>query len=257
MERLPVTRRVLARELVVSAATRKQNVVVGAAVVVAALVLQTWWLLPIALVVYAGMVAATLFDEDRAEEVGRKTYAKSRRPKVDGLPVLAPPITEKLALARLQEGRIRKAIAEAPLALADLGEEIDRLMQALDNLAARADMVYGYLGEEDPAAIRGRIERLRSAQGKDAAVDASNQQAVAALEEQLAAFEQLERQLSRFDAQMENIAATLGAIHAQVVRMSIEEEAAAQGRVAEQVRDLRREVASAADALQEAYGELG
>ena len=39
--------------------------------------------------------------------------------------------------------------------------------------------------------------------------------------------------------------------------MSVEEEAAAQGRVAEQVRDLRREVGAAADAMQEAYVELG
>jgi predicted nucleic acid-binding Zn-ribbon protein len=203
------------------------------------------------------MVTATLFDEDRAEEVGRRTYEKARPPKQEAVPVLAPAINQKLALARSQEERIRKAIADAPLALSDLGAEIDGLMQALDNLAARADKIHGYLGEENPHAIRRRIDRLRSTQSGDAAVDAANEHAVAALEEHLAAIEQLERQLARFDAQMEHIAATLGAIHAQIVRMSIEEEVAAQGRVAEQVRDLRREVGAAADALEEAFTERG
>jgi hypothetical protein len=55
---------------------------------------------------------------------------------------------------------------------------------------------------------------------------------------------------------MEHIAATLGAVHAQIVRMSVEEEASEQGRVAGRVRDLRREVGASADAMQEAYREL-
>jgi hypothetical protein len=79
---------------------------------------------------------------------------------------------------------------------------------------------------------------------------------VAALQDQLDARAQLSRQLSRFDAQMEHIAATLGAVHAQIVRMSVEEQAAEQARVASRVRDLRREVGAAADALQEAYRDL-
>jgi hypothetical protein len=260
MERAPVTRRLLARALVVDAATRPLNIAVAVGVVVAAAVLGAWWLLPIGLVVYVGMVGATLFDGDRAERVGRKTYERKRaerRPKEDGLPALAPPVTEKLALARVEEQRIRKAIEEAPLPMQDVGEEVERLMQALDNLAVRADTVYGYLQNEDAGAIEERVARLRGASSDDSAVSAMNEQAAVALEDQLTAIKQLQRQLSRFDAQMEHIAATLGAIHAQIVRMSVEEEAAAQGRVAEQVRDLRREVGAAADALQEAYGELG
>jgi archaellum component FlaC len=257
MERLPVTRRVLARELVVSAATRASNVAVGAVVLVAAIVLQAWWLIPVALVIYVGMVGATLFDGDRAERVGRKTYEKARSRPSSTLPALSPAVTEKLGLARVQEERIRKAIADAPASMGDLGDEIDRLMKALDNLAARADTVHGYLQGEDAEAIRERIARLSAVDSDDSAVGAMNEQAVAALQDQLAAIEQLERQLARFDAQIEHIAATLGVIHAQIVRMSVEEEAAAQGRVAEQVRDLRREVGAAADALQEAYVELG
>ena len=257
---MPVNRRVLARALILSAARQPLNIAIAVCVVAAALLLGAWWLAPIGLPVYAGMVIATLFDGDRAERVGRAVYDKRRatkRPKHDGLPTLAPPVTEKLALARAEEKRLRKAIAEAPLSMHDVGDEVDGLMQALDNLAIRADMVYGYLQNEDPAAVEVRLARLRSVRSDDPAVAASNEQAVAALEDQLGAIRQLERQLSRFDAQMEHIAATLGAIHAQIVRMSIEEEAATQGRVAEQVRDLRHEVGAAADAFRVAYVELG
>lgn len=255
----PVTRRVLARELVLNAARRPLNLAVPAAVAIAGLVLA-WWLLPIAVIVYLAMVVATVLDGDVAERVGRETYERRRSrvsPQLEGLPALAPPVNEKLGPARAEEARLRKAIADAPVALQDLGTEVDGLMDSLEKLARRADTVYGYLEQEDAAAIRARIDRIRTSRSDDSAVDAANEQAVAALEDQLRAIEQLERQLSRFDAQMEHIAATLGAIHAQVVRMSIEEEASAQSRVAGQVRDLRREVGAAADAMQETYRELG
>ena len=257
---MPVNRRVLARALILNAARQPLNIAIAVCVVAAALVLGAWWLVPIGLLFYAGMVVATLFDGDRAERVGRAAYDKRRvkQPKPDGrLPALAPPVTEKLALARAEERRIRNAIADAPLSMQDVGDEVDRLMQELDKLAVRADIVYGYLQNGDPAAVEERVVRLRSAISDDPAVSVANEQAVAALEDQLGAMRQLELQLSRFDAQMEHIAATLGVIHAQIVRMSIEEEAAAQGRVAEKVRELRTEVGAAALALQEAYAELG
>jgi hypothetical protein len=259
MERLPVTRRLLAREIVLSAARRPLNIVVALLLLVGAGVLDAWWLVPVGLLVYAGLVAATVFDGDRAERVGQQTYAKLRPQRLPSVapPGLAPPVTEKLALARAEEERIRTALAAAPLSLQDVGAEVDGLMSALDGLAARADVVYTYLRGADPAAVEKRVVALRSAASDDPAVAAMNEQAAVALEDQLTAIRQLQRQVARFDAQMEHIAATLGAIHAQIVRMSIEEEAAAQGRVAEQVRDLRREVGAAADALQEAYRDLG
>jgi hypothetical protein len=260
MERLPVTRRVLAREIVLSAASRPLNVGVALAVLVAAIALSTIWLLPVALLVYVSMVVATALDADRAAEVGEKTYAKARGrrslPPVERLPLLAAPVNEKVELACTEERRIRKAIAETNVPLTDVSSEVERLMTALGQLARHADVVYRYLSEQDESAVRARLERLQAATSEDASVTNANAQAVAALEEQLAARAQLERQLSRFDAQMEHLAATLGAIHAQIVRMSVEEEAGEQRRVAEQVRDLRQEVAAAADALQEAYDDV-
>ena len=261
MERLPVTRRVLAHEIVLSAARRPLNVGVAVAVLAAAIALQTYWLLPVAFLVYASMVVATSLDADRAAEVGERTYAKARGarslPPAEPLPFLAAPVTEKVELARTEERRIRKAIAETSVPLSDVSSEVERLMKALEQLARHADVVYGYLSEQDEPAVRARLERLQAATSEDPSVTNANAQAIVALEEQLAARAQLERQLSRFDAQMEHLAATLGAIHAQIVRMSVQEEAGEQRRVAEQVRDLRQEVAAAADALQEAYDDVG
>ena len=171
------------------------------------------------------MVVATSLDADRAAEVGERTYAKARGarslPPAEPLPFLAAPVTEKVELARTEERRIRKAIAETSVPLSDVSSEVERLMKALEQLARHADVVYGYLSEQDERAVRARLERLQAATSEDPSVTNANAQAIVALEEQLAARAQLERQLSRFDAQMEHLAATLGAIHAQIVRMSV------------------------------------
>ena len=178
MERLPVTRRVLAREIVLSAARRPLNVGVAVAVLVAAIALQTYWLLPVAFLVYASMVVATSLDADRAAEVGEKTYAKARTrrslPPAEPLPFLAAPVTEKVELARQEERRIRKAIAETHLPLADVSNEVERLMTALEQLARHADVVYGYLNEQDERAVRTRLERLQAATSEDASVTNAN-----------------------------------------------------------------------------------
>src|SRR5207249_2311960 len=72
-----VTRRVLARELALHAATRPLNIIAPAGVVIAAILL-TFWLLPVAVVVYAALVVTTLLDGDVAESVGREVYARAR-----------------------------------------------------------------------------------------------------------------------------------------------------------------------------------
>jgi predicted nucleic acid-binding Zn-ribbon protein len=256
MERALVTRRVLARELALNAATRPFNIALPTGMVVAALLLSAW-LLPIALVVYAALVVTTLLDGDVAETVGREVYSKRHvaRAALRTREWNDAGVARKLAVAYHAEQRIRQAIAESPLALVDLEAELERLMQELEKLASQADRVSTYLRGEDEPELRRRLERLRAASG-DQQIDRANAQAAAALEDQLDAQAQLSRQLSRLDAQMEHIAATLGAIHAQVIRTSVAEAAFAQWRVAEQVRELRREVGAAANALDEVYREL-
>jgi len=255
MTRALVTRNVLARELAFNAATRPLNVVVPVGVVAAAILL-TLWLLPVAAVVYAALVLTTFLDGDVAESVGREVYAKARgaSPRAE-LTSLTPAVAERLALAREADERVRKAIGQSQVPLADVEAEVERLMDELEKLARNADRVATYLVEESEVALRRRLEQRRTRSG-DSQLDAAAAQAAAALQDQLDARAQLSRQLSHFDAQMEHIVATLGVIHAQIVRVSVAEEASAQRRVAEQVRDLRHEVDAAADALHEAYSEL-
>jgi hypothetical protein len=225
--------------------------------VVVAAILLTFWLLPLAAVVYAALAVTTFLDGDVAESVGREVYARARGPVHRAeLGSLTPAVADRLALAREADQRVRNAIAESPAPLADVESEVERLMYELDKLAHNADRVGTYLAEESDVPLRRRLHRLRRMESGDPQLDAANAQAAAALEDQLHARGQLARQLSRFDAQMEHIVATLGFIHAQIVRVSVAEEASAQRRVADQVRDLRHEVDAVADALHEAYREL-
>lgn len=256
MARALVTRRVLARELAVHAATRPLNVGVPVAVAVAALLLA-WWLLPVALVVYGALVAATFLDGDVAESVGRDVYARVRRELPERAAAeLSRGVAARLGMAYKAEERIRRAIDESGVPLADVQGEVDHLMNELEKMARQADRLTAYLAEEDEGALQRRLARLRRTDKDDPQVEHLNAQAAAALEDQLAARAQLERRLSQFEGQMEHIVATLGVIHAQIVRMSVEEEAAAQGRVAEQVRSLRHEIGAVADALRDASREL-
>ena len=246
----PVTREVLARAIVLDAAKRPLNIGVAALVVVAAIVFSTLWLLPVALVVYAGMIVATSLDGDRAERVGSATYAKRKQPALVPAelgPYLSPRVTDAVGAAAVEERRLRKTLAESPVQLVEVSAEVDRLMGALAQLAKNGDRLDAYLAEEDEPSIRRRLEQMRAA---------GNAEAAGAIEEQLAARAQVERHVARFEAQIQHIAATLGAIHAQVLRMSVEEESGAQAALAAEVRSLRGEVGATADALAEAYGDV-
>jgi len=206
------------------------------------------------------LVLTTLFDGEVAESVGREVYVRARAALPPGERTdpadLFPAVAQRLALAHDAEHRIHQAIADSPVPLADVEPEVERLMHQLELLARDADRVAAYLADENETALRSRLDRLHKTQSGDPHVDHANAQAATALHDQLDARAQLARQLAQFDAQMEHITATLGVIHAQIVRMSIAEEVSAQGRVTEQVRELRREVDAASDALHEAYRDL-
>lgn len=250
----PVTRRVLARELALNAATKPVNVVVPAAVAVAGLLLHAFWLLPVAAVVYVAMLLATFFDGNEAERVGRQTYDRvnTGRRLTPDTSRFAPPIAEKLQLARAEEERIRSAAGDAPL-LADPTHEVARLLNDLDHLAEAAQRIYLYLRDQDERALEQRLRRLRAGDSADPQVASANEQAIGAIEAQLAVGAELGRQLRRFYAQMEHITASLATIHGQIVRLSVTEELAAHDDLAAEVRALRVEAGTAADALRDAY----
>ena len=250
----PVTRQVLARELALNAATKPLNVAVPAAVAAAGFLLDSPWLLPFAVVVYIAMLVATFFDGDEAERIGRQTYDRARsarRPQLD-TSRFAPPIAEKLELARAEEERIRIAAQDAPL-LADPTHDVSRLLDDLDRLAEAAQRIYLYLEDQDARAVPQRLRLLRAGHTVDPQEAAANEQAVGALEAQLVVADELDQQLRRFYAHMEHITASLTTIHGQIVRLTVTEELAAHDELATQVRNLRIEASTAADALRDAY----
>lgn len=243
MAQVPVTRSILARELVLNAASRPLNIAVPLTVLGAASVL-TLWLVPLAAVVYAALVLATFLDGDIAESVGHELYARRLRvPPEPRYPALSESAATSLALAYETEQQIQATLEESPIPFPEIEVEVRGLIHELENLARHVDRLSRYLGDEDEAALRARLER-------------ANPVVAATLQQQFHARTQLSLRVSRFEAQMEHIAATLGLVHAQIMRMTAAEEASAQARVAEQIQSLRSEVDATAAAFNEAYGEL-
>lgn len=256
MSRVPVTRRDLARELVVNAASRPLNVAVPMGVIAASFVL-TLWLVPLAALTYAGLVLATFLDGDVAESVGRDAYARRRRVRPDaGFTALTESAAASLSLAYETERQIQNAIIESHVPLPEVEAEVNGLLEELENLARHVDGLATYLADDDEAALRVRLKRLEMRRSGDPQLDRANAEVAAALQQQLDARTQLARRLSQFESQMEHIAATLGLVHAQIMRMSAAEEASAQAHVAEEIRRLRREIDATAAAVDEAYREL-
>jgi hypothetical protein len=249
-----ITRTDLRRALAINALTKPVNVLVPAAVAVAAVIIGAWWLWVVAIVVFAVLCAQTFFDEDEAERVGERTYAgdlPAGRP-VDSRK-LAPPIRAQLDAALSEQKRIRDAIDAAGLPFADLGVEVTALVREMERTAARAQLVYEYLAGLYPDRIEARMRELRTAQGTGP--DDPARTTADALEEQLAAYRDMRRQVERYFAEMEQTVAALSTIHAQIVRMGVTADAGGEEELTGRVRDLRGKVTALTEGIGEAYEE--
>jgi hypothetical protein len=250
-----VTRRDLRRALAVNAATKPVNVLVPAGMVVVAVVLGTWWLVLIAVVVYAVLCAQTFFDGDEAQRVGERVYARAGLPGVKHVDPrkLAPPIGAQLAAALQEQQRIRGAITAAELPFDDLGAEVVALVGEMERTASRAQLVHDYVSGIDARRVEARLQQLRAAAGPGP--DDPARKTADALEEQLAAHRDMRRQLNRYYAEMEQTVAALSTIHAQVVRMGVTTDAAGDAELAGSVRELRGKVNALTEGISEAYAE--
>lgn len=245
----PPDRAALTRALLVNAATKPVNVVVPAALAVAAALVGVSWLWPIAIVIYAALVIATFFDADEAEKVGKRRRGVSEQPAQKEITPadLAPPIAERLEQAMDEEQQIRQTIEGADVDLGEVTTEVDGLVANLKKSAQRAQLVYGYLAEQDSRTLRRRAEEL------ERGGDPDSQKAAAALRDQMKLAEDLEATLKRFYAQMDHAIVSLQTIRGEIVRISVAGEAEQQAETAERVRDLRNEVGALADGMREAY----
>ncbi len=256
VDRRPPTRGELNRALVLNAATKPVNVLVPAAIVVVALVASLWWLIPvIAIPAFLALVAVTYLDGNEAERVGDRLRGGRGRGgggarRVDPRS-LAPPIGSQLRAAFEEERRVREAIARSDLGLEEVGGEVASLVRAMEGTASRAQTLWEYLATQDVQRIRRRATQLEHS-GDPAAAPV-----VTALREQVAALDALNEQLQRFFAQMEHIVASLGTMHAQLLRMSMASQSDGEREMADEARGLREQVNALAEGMGEVYEQAG
>lgn len=249
-----VTRDRLRRELALNAATKPVTIVVPTVVAVVGFFLGAWWLIGLAAVLYVGLALVTFFDRNEAKRVGQAAYAQARRPRERAGGRFSPEIERPLAAARIEEERIRAAIAGARVPFSEVSVEVDTLMGEMDRIAGKAQGVHDYLSAQDPTATRRRLRELRSGRGAGEGETArARERAAEALEDRLEVGEALANELERFFAEMEHLAASLGVVHGQLVRMNVAEEAGLQEDLAGEVRDLRERVGAVAEGLSAAF----
>src|SRR3954469_17817452 len=252
----PPNRAEINRALLLNAATKPVNILVPAAIAVVGIVLGYWWIaVLIAISAFIALCVVPYLDGDEAERVGDELRGKraGALPQAERLDPgkLAPPIAQQVRAALQEEQRIRQAIEQADLPLAEVSNEVDGLVRALETLAKRAQTLWDYLASQNPQAIQSRITQLESSGG------AEGKPIVDALKQQLEALTSLDKQLQKFFASMEHIVASLGTMNAQVLRMSFASETDSEEQLAGQARELREQVTALADGMSEVYDKAG
>ena len=247
----PYSRSQLNRALIVNALLSPFNVLLLSGVLVAGLLLDVFLLvLPVAAVVYGIGAARTYFDEDEAQKVLERERARRRRAlqksRLDPRP-LAPPIRQLMEGALERERRIRDAIERAQLPYAEVSDEVDRFIRAMEGTAGRAQLLQEALSESPPQWVEQRLAQIKA--------DPSKAELVQALQSQLVVLRRMEGQLQRFFTEMERVLVELDTVRGNLVSVSASTEAANQQRLAAEVRGLREEVGVLAEGMSEAYEE--
>jgi len=207
----------------------------------------------IAAVAWLALASVTYLDQEEADVViGRLRATRrglergERRVNPDRL---AAPIAQQLRDVLAQEQRIRDAIEGAELPFAEVSQEVDTFVRSAERAAARAQLLYDYVADED----RTRVElRLRQLRGTARTADSSAAALVEALTTQLQAIDRAQLKLDDFYTEMERVAVELGNIRGQLLSVSATTEAAAQRELAGGVRDLREQMAAVAEGMSEA-----
>jgi hypothetical protein len=247
------------RALVVNAATKPVNVLLPAGIAAAGFVLG-WPLLlvPIAIVVYVLLAGFTLFDQEEATRVlgARRRASLPPPPPPLSFAGLPPEIAEPLGAAISEERKIEAAIADAKLPYTEVSAEAGVLVEELERVARKGALIHSYITDPEVAAAGKRLETLRARARAGGAAAEAERMAVEALETQMRIRAELEEKFERCCAELEHLAASLGVIRGEIVRMSVAEDASVQDDLADQVRDLRNRVSTVSEGLSEATSRL-
>jgi hypothetical protein len=253
----PLSRGQLNRLLIANALTKPwPNILLPALIAVAGVLLGLpAVVIPVAIVAWLAFAAITYFDEDEAAEVAGRARA-DRRPAIEPAErvdpaTLAPPIADHLGRVLDQERRIRQAIDRAQLPFEEVSREVDTFVRAAERAAARAQLLYEYLVDEDRARVASRLRELEAAGGDDP----SKRALAEALTAQLEGMDRAGAKLDGFYTEMERIAVELGNVRGQLLSVSATSEAAAQRELAADVRTLREEMGAVAAGMSEVIEE--
>ena len=253
----PLSRGQLNRLLIANALTKPwPNILLPALIAVAGVLLGLpAVVIPVAIVAWLAFAAITYFDEDEAAEVAGRARA-DRRPAIEPAErvdpaTLAPPIADHLGRVLDQERRIRQAIDRAQLPFEEVSREVDTFVRAAERAAARAQLLYEYLVDEDRARVASRLRELEAAGGDDPSKRALSE----ALTAQLEGMDRAGAKLDGFYTEMERIAVELGNVRGQLLSVSATSEAAAQRELAADVRTLREEMGAVAAGMSEVIEE--
>jgi hypothetical protein len=243
-------RQATARRLLVRAMTRPSSVLSPAAMVVTGVAADVWPLYPGAAAVYGALVGISFLSVEEAEKVAAER--RTARPERGGAPVEVadPAVRRSLASLHGEEQALRAALADSPVSLPEVDGEMAGLVADVDQMARRADRVSRYLSTVDAEAVResrAKAELQRAEAPNDLAE--SLRQTVAAYDQQLQAVEEGRAHLARFDVQMRQLTASLGAIRGQVVRAALHAEPDPSGRILGQVTDARELIVAVSDDL--------
>jgi hypothetical protein len=256
-----ITRDSLRRQIVVNALTKPVNVATLSLLVVVGILFDLIAIaLPIAVVAYLVLCAITFFDGDEAARIGERQYARLRGPRVELDPatldpIVAPPIAEAQATAQA----IREAIAAAEHPFADVSDDVDALLAAMETSARRAQLIATTLRDLGAAgqAPRELDERIHALSTGRRSGDADVLALIADLTAQRDSSLRLAEKLDRYDVSMQRICASLGLMRTRLVEMSASEEEAAQRELARQSRDLRERTDLLAESMAEVFASDG
>jgi hypothetical protein len=239
------------RALIANALLDPFNVVLLAVVLIAGILLGIFaFTLPVGVALYLAGAARTYFDEDAANKVLERERGEHRKRLEAGRAKIkpedfAPPIARLLREARMREHRIGDAIARAELPYAEVSEEIDRFVAAMESTAGRAQLLYEALADTPPDRVDARLNEVRRAGGEPELEEA--------LATQLTTLRRMEKQLHRFFGEMERILVELDTVRSQLVSVSASEESAQQTELAAEVRALRERVGASAEGMAAAF----
>jgi hypothetical protein len=229
------------------ALTDPANLGVAAAVALAAVLLSAWWLLAVAAVAYAALVAVTT--REHGARLGRAAAPAIAPPPRGPAHRLSPPIARRLAAGLDAADAIRAAIAEADVPLDDVAEDVAGLRAAMESLAARADRVHRYLAANDPAAVRARLAV------EEASDDTVHGRIAEALAAQRDALDRLRSQLDRLLGEMDHITVALQAIQSEVLSMAAMAGGWEGRELSSRVGELQDRVGALGEGLEEVYAE--